>query len=550
MDKLPTIRASHFLLFAFLFFTFFAVAQNGPIDPPKLVVGIVVDQMRYDFLLKYWDKFGDGGFRRLMRGGLNCDNTHYNYSPTYTGPGHASIYTGTTPAVHGIVGNDFFSEAENRVVNCVNDDAKNAVGGVEATGHVSPKRMLSTTISDELRLFSNKKSKVIGISLKDRGAVLPAGHCPNGAYWFDTKTVGWMTSDWFASELPGWVKAFNQREWPAEYAQNPWIPLPETLLEPRSIADNNRYEDTLKHELAPVFPHNLPMLAERNGLGLTVMNSPFGNSLTVEFAKTALENEHLGEDEWPDLLAVSFSSPDLIGHTFGPTSVEIEDTYLRLDRDLADFMDFLDKKVGSGSWLMFLTADHGVAYNSNYLNDNHIPAGFWNADTLRNLLNRQLARQFSSNGLVRSAKNGQVHFDHEKIAADSLDFEKIQAASMALLEKQPGVFQVFTRQNLLENEYRQPPASLVQRGYHRILGGDLVVIFGPGWLEFGEKGTSHGSVWSYDTRVPCLFYGWKVRKGTFSGRVNITDIAPTISLILNIPFPSGCTGEPILRVLD
>ena len=186
-----------------------------------------------------------------------------------------------------------------------------------------------------------------------------------------------MTSDWFASELPGWVKAFNQRELPAEYAQKPWIPLPETRLDPRSIADDNRYEDTLKNELAPVFPHNLPMLAERNGLGLTVMNSPFGNSLTVEFAKAALENEQLGQDEWPDLLAISFSSPDLIGHTFGPTSVEIEDTYLRLDRDLADFMDFLDKKVGSGEWMLFLTADHGVAYNSNFLKDNQIPAGFW-----------------------------------------------------------------------------------------------------------------------------------------------------------------------------
>ena len=535
---------------ALLFLQKTAFAQIRPVDPPRLAVGIVVDQMRYDFLLKYYDKFGEGGFKRLLEGGFNCENTNYDYAPTYTGPGHASIYAGTTPAVHGIIGNDWYSREEMHPVYCASDpDARN-VGGTEEAGKMSPRRLRTANVADELRLFSNKKSKVVGVAIKDRGAILPAGHCPNAAFWFDQKTAGWMSCNWYMDSLPGWVRDFNKKELPEKLIAGGWSPLAETLRPGRSIADDNRYEDPYKGEKSPVFPHDLPKIAQKEGQGIALAASPFGNELTEEFAKSAIINEKLGADEWPDLLALSFSSTDLVGHSFGPSSLEVEDTYLRLDRVLADFFQFLDKKVGAKKWAVFLTADHGVAYNSNLLRDDSLTmAGFWGRAKLADTLNRILEPEFGKK-MVLSALNGNIVFDREKIAAAKLDFSKIEAATVGFLENLEGVYAVMTAKQLTENEYTQMPKSLVQRGFLPHESGDLVVIFAPGMLEWSQRGSSHGSPWSYDTRVPCLWYGWKIPRGTFSGPLEITDIAPTLSVILNIPFPGGCTGQPIEPLLS
>ncbi len=505
--------------------------------------------MRYDFLLKYYDKFGKGGFRRMLDEGFNCEDTEYNYFPTYTGPGHASIYAGAAPAVHGIIGNDWFSRSEGRPVYCVSDLLAGNLGGTATAGAMSPRRLRTANVADELRLFSNKKSKVVGIALKDRGAILPAGHMPNAAFWFDQKTAGWMSCDWYMDSLPGWVTVFNKKERPAALIASGWSPLPQTLLPGRSIADDNRYEDPYKGEKSPVFPHDLPKIAEKEGLGIALAASPFGNELTAEFAKEAILNEKLGADDWADLLAVSFSSPDLVGHSFGPTSLEVEDTYLRLDRTLADFFSFLDKKVGKGKWVAFLTADHGAAYNSNLLRDDSLTtAGFWGRARLADTLGKALEPAFGKK-LVLNAFNGNIFFDRDTIAARRLDFEKVEAAAVSFLQKMEGVHTVMTARQLTENEYTLPPRSLVQRGWRPGESGDLVVVFAPGMLEWSQRGTSHGSPWNYDTRVPCLWYGWKIPKGTYSGRVGITQIAPTLSVILNIPFPAGSTDGAIEAVL-
>jgi predicted AlkP superfamily pyrophosphatase or phosphodiesterase len=561
MFQKSSVLACSILLVFHLFIPKNCHAQTRPTKAPRLAVGIVVDQMRYDFLLKYYEKYGSGGFKRLLEGGFNCENTHYNYAPTVTGPGHASIFAGTTPAVHGIVGNEWFSRATGKMIYCASDADATNVGGSTDAGKMSPRRLRSANISDELRLFSNKKSKVVGIALKDRGSILPAGHCPNAAYWFDAKTASWMTSNWYMNELPSWVVDFNKLDLPSKYVAGGWSPLPETLLPGRSIADDNNYEILMKGEKSPVFPHNLAEIAVKEGTGRTLMNSPFGNNLTEEFAKTAILNEKLGADEFPDLLALSFSCTDIIGHGFGPTSLEIEDTYLRLDRTLADFFTFLDEKVGKGEWVIFLSADHGAAYNSNFLKDNKITtAGFFGASRapadslakslfLLDTLNDHLFKIFGKKKLIAGESNSNIYFNKAKIAADSLDFGQVEQVSIDFLEKLGSVLHVLTAKQLKENEYTKMPKSLIQEGFLQGESGDLVVIFGPGMLDFGEKGTSHGTPWSYDTRVPCIFYGWQVQKGTYSGAVNITDIAPTLSIMLNIPFPAGCTGEPIAPVL-
>ncbi len=560
MNKTNFVAKLILALLPFFFPSKYLAAQTRPTDPPKLTIGLVVDQMRYDYLLKYYEKFGEGGFKRLLDGGFNCENAHYNYAPTVTGPGHASIFAGATPRTHGILGNFWYSRAEKKDIYCTADeDAKN-VGGTEKAGKMSPRRLRCANISDELRLFSNKKSKVVGIALKDRGAILPAGHLPNAAFWFDQKTAGWMTSDWYMDKLPGWVVDFNKLDRPTKLMKNGWSPLPETLREGRSAADENSYEMLYEGEIKSIFPHDLAKIAQKDGTGKTLMNSPFGNNLTAEFAKAAIENEQLGADKWPDLLALSFSSPDIIGHGFGPQSLEIEDVYLRLDRILADFFSYLDEKVGKDQWLVFLSADHGAAENGNYLFDNKITtAGFWEESyqpgdsTSRRLflldtLNQHIFKKFEEKELIEGSTDGHIFFTEN--AKKLANFPQIESSSIDFMEKLDGIQQVLTARQLRENKFSERPLSLFQRGYMPGESGDLVVVFDPGMVDYGERGTTHGSPWVYDTRVPCLFYGWKIGPGTHSGHVDITDIAPTVSIMLNIPFPACTTGEPIEAVLS
>ncbi len=519
-------------------------------EPPRLVVGIVVDQMRYDYLLKFHDKFGAGGFRRLLSEGFNCENAHYDYAPTYTGPGHASIYAGCGPSVHGIVGNEWYSREERKPVYCASDASARAVGGSQNAGLMSPRRLAAANVADELRLFTNKKSKVVGVAIKDRGAILPAGHCPNSAWWLDLKTGSWMTSDFYKKELPRWVEDFNKNGEVDKMGDSVWAPLEKTLKNSRSIADSNIYEDVFGREKSSAFPHDLKKSRGAVNLGELVASTPFGNDLTAQFARAAIENEGLGEDEWPDLLALSFSSPDLIGHRFGPASLEVEDNYLRLDSTLSDFLSFLDQKIGREKWLVFLTADHGASQNARFLTDNGLPGGSWDAKKLRDTLGATLETAFGSGGLVLSCINGQVYFNRKKIEAEGLDFSKIEAKTVEFFRGWPQIHSVFTASTLLENEFLRPPTSLVQNGFMPSRSGDVALNFMPGWVDWGPLGATHGSAWSYDTRVPCVWAGWRVPTGTFSGRVGVTDIAPTLSILLNIPLPSGATGEPIRAILD
>src|SRR5690606_25096172 len=314
---------------------------------PKLVVGIVVDQMRQEYFYKFEDRYVEGGLKRLKYEGFMMKNGHYNYIPTYTGPGHASVYTGATPATHGIIGNDWYVRELNGTIYCAGDSTVTAVGGSAGNGKISPRNMLTTTITDELRFASNKRSKVVGVAIKDRGAALPAGHLGD-AYWFDGATGEFMTSTYYTEELPQWVKDFNNRELPKKYLSQTWETLFAIETYRQSIADDNPFEGPFKGRETPTFPYDLPALMKDNGgLGM-VASTPFGNTLTLDMAYAALEGEQLGKRGETDFLAVSFSTPDYIGHRFGPQSIEVEDNYLRLDRELAQFFDHLDRELGKG----------------------------------------------------------------------------------------------------------------------------------------------------------------------------------------------------------
>src|SRR6478609_5152114 len=533
---------------------FSSIAQTAKPAKPKLVVGIVVDQMRQEYLYRYSGKFGEGGFKRLMNDGFMLKNAHYNYVPTYTGPGHASIYTGTTPAIHGIIGNDWYDKELKKGVNCVGDDKQKPVGSELGNGDVSPWRMLSTTITDELELATQRRSKVVGVSIKDRGAVLPAGHTPDGAYWYDGGKF--ITSTYYKPALPIWVDQFNALKLPDQYLNQEWKTILPIEQYKESGPDDSPYEAKFVGKERPVFPYNLKELRKLNGEFDLLTRTPFGNDLLTEMAKTACKSEEMGKDEWTDFLTVSYSSPDIIGHAMGPNSVELEDTYIRLDKNLEDLFILLDKEVGKDQYTVFLTADHAVVDVPQYLKDLKIPAGNFNGANLEVKLNEFLASYFPGKKIIESISNDQVFLNQELFAGDpktsGIDMLIATELISKFLLSTEGVADVFSESLLRQGSYEEKgPKGFVIRGYHAKRSGDIAFTLQPGWIGSNSvTGTTHGSSYTYDTHVPILFYGAGVKKGSSSQYHTITDIAPTLSVLLKVKFPSGCTGQPVSELLD
>ncbi len=517
-------------------------------ERPKLVVGIIIDQMRYDYLTRYWNKFGEGGFKKLVNGGFHCTNTHYNYVPTYTGPGHASIYTGTTPAIHGIIGNNWFDRTTGKSVYVTGDSTATGVGTTGTTGNQSPSRLLSTTLSDELRLWSNLRSKVIGIALKDRGAILPAGASGNAAYWYDAYTGSMVTSNWYMNELPEWVSRFNKLKLPDQYLAKPWTTMLPIEQYVESTPDDTPYEDLFPGEAKPVFPHDLKVGGTKPYDLLKY--SPFGNTLTMRFALEAQRSEQLGLDEFTDLLAVSFSTPDYVGHQFGTHAIETQDIYLRLDRDLETLILLIEKEVGKGNVLFFLTADHAAIPNVGFLQDQQIPAGIFNAVAASDSLSKHLISVYGPGNWVLDFDNDQVYLNHQLIAEKKMDLEGMCQTATRFLLGIKGVSWSLTAKELSVNEYTWGIKSHVQKGFYPKRSGDVVIILEPGLVEYKRKGTTHGAGYTYDTHVPLIFYGWRVKPEILQSETCITDIAPTLSRILGIQPPNGTTGKVIAPLLN
>lgn len=527
------------------------VAQNRP----KLVVGIVVDQMRQEYLYRYESKFGANGFKRFMNEGFILQNAHYNYVPTETGPGHASVYTGTTPAIHGIVANEWYERSSKMNVNCVNDPNQKPIG-TDAGGTVSPWRMMSTTITDELELATQQRAKVIGISVKDRGAVLAAGHMPDGAYWYDSKTGNMMTSTYYKVSLPDWAQKFNQLKLADKYLNQEWNTLLPIEKYTEVGPDDSPYEGIWKGKTNPTFPYNLAELRKQLGVYNLLTMTPWGNTLIADFAKSALTAEGLGKDEITDFLAVSFSSTDIIGHAMGPNSVEVADTYLRLDKILEEFFAFLDKEVGKGAYTVFLTSDHGVAEVPQYLKDKRVPAGYFRPDFVEANLIEHMEKYFPGKKIIEHVTTEQIFINQEAFSSDprSSGVELLIASELItnFLLSTESVAQVFSTSVLRQASYdEEGMRGKVLRGFNSKRCGDIAFVLEPGWLAWGGiTGSTHGSAYSYDTHVPILFYGAGIKKGSSSKFHTITDIAPTLSVLLRIKFPSGNTGQPITEILD
>lgn len=524
------------------------VVETTDLSRPKLVVGIVVDQMRWDYLYRYSSRYGKSGFKRLLRDGFSCENTMIDYIPTVTAAGHTAIYTGSVPALHGIAGNDFIVQATGKSMYCTDDSTVNTVGSTSTAGKMSPRNLLTTTVTDELRLATNFHSKVIGIALKDRGGILPAGHTANAAYWFDDKSGNWITSTYYMNDLPKWVKDFNDQKIPETYLKTDWTTIYPIDTYQQSTSDNNKYEGAFKGTDAPTMPVKTSALY-KNNLSL-IRNTPFGNTMTLDLAIAAINGEQLGQGDATDFLAVSLSSTDYIGHQFGVNAVETEDTYLRLDRDIAAFLTYLDAKIGQGKYTVFLTADHGAAHNPAFLTDNKIPAGAWDDGSALKDLNKVLMDKYKIDGLVLSLINYQVNFNYAIVNYLHLDEQALKNDCIAYLQKLPPVAFAVDMQHAQTATVPDELRTRIINGYNAERSGAIQIILKPGWFSAkGTTGTTHGTWNPYDAHIPFVLMGWGIPHGTLTRETHMTDIAPTIAALLHIQAPNGSIGKPVSEAL-
>lgn len=530
-----------FLLLLLVFGWFQSQAQK-----PKLVVGIVVDQMRSDYLDRFQNLYGEDGFERLRNEGAEFRYAHFNYTPTYTGPGHASVYTGTPPFHNGIIGNNWYDPYLGKQVYCVQDEEQTTIGAANASGQCSPHRMRSGSLGDAMELHTYDGSKVYGISIKDRGAILPAGHSADGAYWYDSETGQFVSSSYYMNSLPEWLLGFNKRDRAVQLMKDNWTLLT-NAEEYKSLSPDEgpgERDPFLEGDFS--FPHDFSNLDD-NQKRSAIRYSPCGNTLLTELALELLKKEELGKDEVPDLLAISYSSPDYIGHLYGPNSWEIADNYARLDREIAQLLKALDKQVGKGNYTVFLTADHGVKPNGAVLMELNIPAGSMPTDDVAKELKKYCQEEFGDSTVINTLFDNHIYLNRDKITGIEKEYSIVlNELRFHILETFPNILQVYTKEDLRGFSGVRSMEHLVMNGMNPLRTGDLVFELYPNYITGEhEVGTTHGSSFDYDTHVPLLFFGNGVPKKKSVEEVYVIDIAPTISNILGMMEPDGCIGRPL-----
>lgn len=539
---------------------------------PKLIVAIVVDQLRYDYLERFRDQFTPGGFRLLTDDGAFMTFARHNYFPTVTAPGHASVFSGAPPALHGIIANDWFDKRTRQPVYCCSDYTVAGVGTTGGAGRMSPRNFIGANFADQLRL--HYRSKVVGISMKDRGAILSAGKKPVGAYWFEAASGHFITSTYYVAGLPAWVQAFNARKRPAQMVGQKW----DRLLDADSYEreDNGPGEANLSDEKTPTFPHlvhrSKPSVAPKSAADDAppaataepgaatppagesydnILPTPFSNELLAEFARAAIEGERLGEGAGPDLLTVSFSAIDACGHKFGPYSQEVQDITLRLDRQLTEFFAWLDNKFGLANILITLTSDHGVMPTPEFARKQGLESRRADEVALIGDLQARLGERFGSAGmlLTRRVFEGNLYFNHDVLREKAIPPSEVATFIREWALATENFQAVYAREQLLDGRAPGSLGEQVLNGYNAERSGDVVLIYKPFTVVWAKSGTTHGSPYSYDTRVPVLFRGAAFKAGRYPDEFFITDFVPTLCAALRMTEPPASIGKPFVRIL-
>ena len=534
---------------------FFNMSGQGayiPPEKPRLVIGIVVEQLKYDQLEKYREKLGDNGIKKLINEGTYFKNASFDYMLTQSAPGHATISTGTEPSFHGITSDNWYLPLRNELIYCTRDIDVNPVGGSFESGLNSPVNLQASTFSDELEMATNQAAKVFGIGLKDNSAILSTGHSADGVFWFDNTTGTWMTSTYYSNTLPGWVMDFNAMNYPESYLNGMW-----DLFRPEQdyadcLPDSNKFEAGFNSQ--NYFPYDLKklrskvMLSSRNDFSL-LRETPFGNSLTTSFAIRLIEKEKLGKDDVTDYLSICYSATDNIGHRFGPSSVEMEDAILRLDDDIKNLLTYVNDSIGKKNVLIYFTSAHGVSEIPAVLQSYRIPAGYFRQDQALQLLRSYLNAVYGEGDWVKGYSERQVYLNRTLIEDARIPLEDVQKKVARFLVQFSGVAAAYPYSAFEANDFGNGNLKRIINNFNSQRSGDVIVTLNPGWIEKdGDYVTNHNSPYEYDSHVPLIWYGWTVNRSTIARKVNMTDIAATLSSLCKVPYPNACTGEPLIEL--
>lgn len=550
--EMVTKRSAAVILMISVFVNLSGQGAYLPPDRPRLVIGIVVEQLKYDQLEKFRDRMGENGIKRLLNEGTYFKNASYEYMLTESAPAYATISTGTEPSFHGITSDNWYLPLRNELIYCTKDNEVNPVGGSFESGLHSPKNLQASTFGDELQMASNRKAKVFGIGMRENSAILSAGHAADAAYWFDNSTGTWMTSSYYINTLPEWVKDFNAMGYSESYLNSTWNMLfpPETYAD--CLPDSNKFEEGF--EGINYFPYDLKKLRSK-GVNKTkndfslLRETPFSNSLTTSFAIRLMEKERLGKGDGTDFLSICYSATDNIGHRFGPSSVEMGDAILRLDEEIKNLLTFLNDSIGKRNVLIYFTAAHGISEIPTVLEKNRIPAGFFKQNQALQLLRTYLNAVYGEGDWVKGYSERQVFLNRTLIEDARLSLEEVQKKVARFLVQFSGVAAAYPYSAFEANDFGTGNLRRILNNFNPQRSGDIIVVLNPGWIEKeGDSVTNHNSPYEYDTHVPLIWYGWTVNRMTITRKVNITDIAATLSSLCKVPYPNACTGEPMFEL--
>jgi predicted AlkP superfamily pyrophosphatase or phosphodiesterase len=542
------------LVFLFLSGSMGVFSQSAyiPPDKPKLVVGIVVEQLRYDQLERYRDKFGDNGIRRLLNEGTYCRNAFYNCILTQSAPAHATIASGTEPSYHGITADNWYVPLKNEMIYCTQDSKVDPVGGSYESGLHSPVNLLASTFSDELAMATKRKSRIFSVGLKESSAILSTGHYADGVYWYDNVTGTWMSSTWYVDSLPEWVNDFNAMKVSETYLNNPWTLLrePEAYLD--CLPDSSKFE--MGFNGITWFPYDLKKMSQKGFLNSKrdyslLRETPFGNSFTKDFAIRLIQEEELGKDEITDFISINFSATDNIGHRFGPSSVESADALLRLDADIAQLLKFLNDSIGKRNILVYFTSAHGVSEIPSVLEQSRIPTGYFRQTQALQLLKSYLNAVYGQGDWVKAYYENQIFLNRILIEDAKIPLEDIQRKVARFLVQFTGVASAYPYSAFEANDFGNGHLKRIVNSFSPQRSGDVIVTLNPGWVEKGDYVTNHNSPYEYDSHVPLIWYGWAVNRASVTRRVSIADIAVTLSSLCRVPFPNASTGEPLIELM-
>jgi len=539
-------------ILSFLYLNIYGQGAYLPPEKPKLVIGIVIEQLRYDQLEKFRNRLSENGIRKLLNEGAYFQNATFQFMLPQSAPGHATIATGAEPSQHGIPSDNWYLPLKNELIYCTKDLSVDPVGGSYESGLHSPVNLQSSTFSDELKMATNKKAKVYSVGLKENPVIFSAGHAADGAFWYDRITGTWMTSTYYTDSLPGWINDFNAMSYPDAYLNNSWM----LFMSPENYADC--VPDTNEYEAGfggiNYFPYDLKKLSPpakgKNIRDYSLLReTPFGNTLTTDFAIKLIEKEGLGIDDVTDFLSVCYASTDYIGHRFGPSSYEMADAILRLDRDIEILMKYLTDNLGKRNILVYLTSSHGVAEIPAVLENNRIPTGYFRPNQALQLLRSYLNAIYGEGDWIKGYVENQIFLNRTLIEDAKIPIEEVQRKVARFLVQFSGVASAYPFSSFESNDFGNGNLKKIINNFSHQRSGDVIVTLSPGWVEKEDDYvTDHTSPYEYDAHVPLIWYGWAINRVTVARKVNMTDIAVTLSALCKVPYPNASTGEPMFEL--